>query len=168
MLRGGFRGRRTDAQWIGGFWSKVLVTEMSACWVWQGATNLKGYGRYYTGKRWGLSKHVVSSRLAFMFEYGVVLPGVVMVLHRCDNPPCCNPDHLFLGDAQANTTDMILKKRHAHGEANGQHVLTGAQVKEIKREVATGAHYDEVATRFGVASWTVRGIASGHRWKHVA
>lgn len=90
------------------FWDR-LVRQESGCWLWPGAHNIKGYGR--------LSRKAISPvpiqthRYAWLLTFGD--PGPAWILHRCDNPPCCNPAHLFLGDAIENVRDMWRKGRQS-------------------------------------------------------
>lgn len=86
------------------------------------------------------------------------------VLHRCDNPACVNPDHLFLGNPAVNSADMIAKHRDhkARGEQNGNWVLTDAEVAEIRSLYATGDHLQShLAVRFGVSQTQVSNIVRG-------
>lgn len=77
----------------------------SACWLWLKSRNNKGYGKLrYQGKPW------VAHRLAWSLERGPV-PDGMFVCHHCDNPPCCNPEHLFLGTAKDNMQDALNKGR---------------------------------------------------------
>ena len=98
------------------FWDRL---DMSAgpdgCWIWSGATNQGGYGRLKAGK-----VRVLAHRVAFKIKNGEIPPGK-FVLHRCDNPPCCNPAHLFAGTDLDNVTDMHAKgrARKATGDASG-------------------------------------------------
>lgn len=86
------------------FWSKVAKGR--GCWEWQSFRIRPGsYGIFWDGTR-----RVVASRFAYEDVVGPI-PDGQMVLHRCDNPPCVRPDHLFLGDAKDNATDMIAKGR---------------------------------------------------------
>jgi hypothetical protein len=85
------------------FWAKV--SKGDGCWIWTGSRNPKGYGRLNTGNRVRLA-HAISWELS----HGAV-PDGLWVLHRCDNPPCVRPDHLWLGTAADNTADMVAKGR---------------------------------------------------------
>lgn len=86
------------------FWQKVDKTE--DCWEWTASKNKQGYGIFgHQGQTW--LAHRLSYKLSNM------LPDGVKVLHRCDNPPCVNPDHLFLGTQKDNIKDMAAKGRHA-------------------------------------------------------
>jgi hypothetical protein len=88
------------------------------------------------------------------------------VLHRCDNPPCTNPDHLFLGTHADNMRDCVSKKRskappHRPGELNGSARLTSGQVKAIRND---GATHRAIAGKFGVCKSTVTRIKTGRGW----
>lgn len=97
------------------FWSRVKIGEPDACWEWQAAKNKKGYGNA-TIKR----KPFRSHRIAWALTNGPIF-GNILVLHKCDNPPCTNPAHLFLGTHDDNMNDMAYKDRAAKGEKNGQY-----------------------------------------------
>jgi hypothetical protein len=88
------------------FWSKVKKTDN--CWEWQACKNEHGYGILNIGKR-GLGK-IRAHRLSFIIHKGEI-PESLLVCHRCDNPTCVNPEHLFLGTQKDNTQDMIKKGR---------------------------------------------------------
>lgn len=86
------------------FWSRV--DKSGDCWLWTKFVNSNGYGRL-TYRRKQYSAH----RIAFLLAVGDIPPGL-NVLHRCDNPPCVRPDHLFLGTQADNMRDMAQKNRH--------------------------------------------------------
>lgn len=87
------------------FWSKVITKGAEECWPWIGGTTPFGHGVF----RWN-GKNQIASRLVWQMYVGII-PNGLCILHRCDNPRCCNPEHLFLGTKKHNTDDMINKGR---------------------------------------------------------
>lgn len=86
------------------------------------------------------------------------------ICHTCDNPPCCNPMHLFEGTRLDNVHDMRAKGRHEHGERHHAAVVPQSVVEEARRLHATGLGYKRIGEQLRVSQWTVRGwIAYGHR-----
>jgi hypothetical protein len=92
-------------KYIDRFWSRVDISGgENACWEWQGGRTIEGYGGYNTPLTSGAHRH------AYYFAYRE-LPGGLLVCHHCDNPPCCNPKHLFLGTHLDNMRDKARKNR---------------------------------------------------------
>ncbi len=91
----------------------------NGCWPWIGAVNRRGYGVTSINHRL-----VTTHRLAYFYEHGS-FPDGLCVCHRCDNPPCCNPAHLFIGTTQDNTADMVRKKRQSSGEKHSKAIMPG-------------------------------------------
>lgn len=87
-----------------------------------------------------------------------------MVCHHCDNPPCVNPAHLFIGVAQDNSDDKLSKKRHLFGETSRQSKLTEQQVRDI---IADPRMQIEIADEYGVTQGMVGHIKRGEAWKHI-
>src|SRR5258706_315091 len=85
------------------FWPRIKKTD--SCWLWMGTRNPKGYGQISIN-----DKRQVTSRVMWVLTNGQI-PNNLSVLHKCDNPPCCNPSHLFLGNHRDNTMDSIRKGR---------------------------------------------------------
>lgn len=110
-------------------------------------------------------------RVSFALRNGPI-PHGMLVLHKCDNPPCCNPEHLFLGNTRENAWDMISKGRGRHvlriGSNHGRAVLTEAHIPEIRTAVAAGASYSDLARKYGVNRATLWYAATGRTWRHVA
>lgn len=106
--------RRTD---ITEFWNFVDIRGEDDCWEWQRSRRIQGYGQFwFQGKLWG------ASRLAYHLTHGAIPEGK-LICHTCDNPPCCNPNHLFAGTPRDNTLDMYRKGRAnpPHGDRNFIH-----------------------------------------------
>jgi len=98
-------------------WARVVRGAPDACWEWQGATDKDGYGRIGRGGRGAPNNP--AHRVAFEISRGPI-PYGLLVCHHCDNPPCCNPAHLFLGTHQDNQADKVAKGRQARGSTAGR------------------------------------------------
>jgi len=118
-------------------------------------------------------KRVAAHRVAYAIQDGWEnglreIPNDMLVCHRCDNPACCNPRHLFLGTPQDNMDDMVEKGRSAAkyriGETNPNSKLTLEQAREIKASADTMM---VLAERFGVSYPAIQNIKSGRTWTHV-
>lgn len=145
------------------FWSKVdRSSGRESCWPWTACTTRRGYGRY-SYKEKMLSSH----RVSYELTYGSI-PDGLCVCHRCDNPSCVNPSHLFLGTHTDNMRDKIKKGRSKSvapkGEKNGQAKLTESQVLTIRTDTRTQR---VIAKDFGICQSSVMYIKSGLGWKHV-
>ena len=141
------------------FWPRVAVS--SGCWVWTGSKDRKGYGAISISV--GRQRCYKAHRVAWLLARGPIQAGM-HVLHHCDNPPCVNPDHLFLGTNKDNVADRDAKGRHAklRGALNGQAKLTLPQVDEIRREYATRkVSKAELARRYGVSAFPIWEILTG-------
>ena len=146
-------------QTLANFWNRVHKTE--TCWLWTGSIRPNGYG---TIGRKGISTH----RLAWELTYGPV-PQALQVLHHCDNPPCVNPLHLFLGTHIDNMKDKSQKGRAPRGLQNGAYrrsttKLTIELVGLIKTLYKNGLPQKEVAAQVGVTQSEVSRVLSGKRW----
>ena len=131
-----------------------------ACWPWTGALDTDGYGFL----KWqGKQRRV--TRLTWIAAHGPIPEGK-LVCHDCDNPPCVNPAHLFVGPPAANSADMVNKGRsfHPKGELHGCAKITEAIVREIR--AAPGLQRD-IAKRFGIGQACVSQIRHRKTWKHV-
>jgi len=148
------------------FWSHVR--KQDGCWLWEGGCDKHGYGRQC---------HTLTNRLAWIFTFGD--PGDLFVLHKCDNPPCCNPAHLFLGTQADNMADMNSKGRRRNrallGEANPQAVMTEELVKKIRglygpprgQGVKMKPTQKDIAALLGIKRSLVCEAILGRWWRHV-
>lgn len=130
------------------FWTKVAVRGPDECWPWQAGTDPCGYGKFkYDGRDVG------AHRFAYEAEKGEIEPGHV-VRHRCDNPPCCNPRHLFACTHADNMADMVLKGRHKspNRDRHANTKLSEVDVAFIRTSSLPGT---ELTRRFGVAKSTI-------------
>jgi hypothetical protein len=134
-----------------------------ACQEWDLDTNSRGYGRVRIKERWHLAH-----RMVWAEAHGQIPKGM-FVCHRCDNPPCINIDHLFLGTPRDNTQDMMSKGRCRSGGPAGEQSsaakLTLAQVAEIRRLRTNGLTHKAIAARFGVGRTTVSAIIARRNWR---
>lgn len=143
------------------FWEKVRKTE--SCWLWMAHKNWQGYGSIRVGDR-----RVTAPRVSWELANGPIPEGMC-VLHRCDNPVCVNPEHLFLGTQKDNMYDRTVKGRDYRGqhdgERNGNHKLAWDDVEAIRAlyrvDIYTGA---ELAQAFQVATPTIDRIVYGRSW----
>lgn len=131
------------------------------CWVWKGHCRNFGHGTFWANKQ-KTSPH----RYSYTLHNGPI-PSGLGVLHKCDTPGCCRPDHLFLGDQSANMQDAASKGRTTQGTKNSRAKLTEDQVREIRQLVASGERRESVATKFGLSKNAVTPIVNGTGWKHV-
>ena len=141
------------------FWSRVRVLSDTECWEWMGCRNCHGYGRFcYKASMW------LAHRLVWTWERGDI-PDNLCVLHRCDNPPCCNPNHLFLGTYSDNNQDKAAKGRAKSpclsGETHGRAKVTDSQVLTMRELHKSGLFlHRELAERYGISKSQVGNILS--------
>lgn len=107
----------------------------------------------------------------FYRQYIGEIPQGLCVLHRCDNPRCINPDHLFVGTHKDNTMDSARKGRHKapllRGEEHGGSKLTEEAARSIVRLSRQGVYQRDMARMFGVSPSTISMIVIGKTWKHI-
>jgi hypothetical protein len=156
------------------FWEKVKVESTDKCWPWMGLlfNDGDGYGQFTMccGGRDKIIKHRFRAhRIAYLLAYGH-LPDDLCVCHTCDNPPCMNPYHLFLGTPIQNAQDRTNKQRDAKGEQHGMHKLTTEEVLEIRHIRATQKKkisYRALGEEYGVSTTQIGWIVRRESWKHL-
>lgn len=130
------------------------------CWIWQGSRMSGGYGNLTFH-----SESMTAHRASWIVHKGPI-PVNLNVLHKCDNRPCINPDHLFIGTQAENLQDMVNKGRDA---LRNKAILTSEQVLVIKQLLIAGKHSQyEIGDMFGVSRSTILNIHLGHNWRHIA
>lgn len=154
------RGRPTVSPEIR-FWRFIEKTD--GCWLWTGNHDTAGYGRFW----FDANTRVPAHRVSYEFHYGPIPEGL-FVCHHCDNPPCVNPAHLFLGTAQDNVSDMCAKGRNVPlaGSSSGRAKLTEQDVIEIRALFADGVSAQNIADKFHISADYVPRLARAG-WQHI-
>lgn len=154
------------------FWLNVVPGSADECWVWKGFTRPDGYGTCWDAAQ---RRSERAHRVSWAIHMGPIPEGLA-VLHRCDNPPCVNPNHLFLGTRSDNSADKVAKGRQARGpamsaavkanaargERHGMTTLTFAQVEQIRARVEERPAI--LAAEFGVSRQTIVRIIKRQTW----
>ena len=151
------------------FWQKVNINEVDSCWIWIAARNRQGYGEFFVN-----GKLMRAHRVSWMIMRGNI-PSGLFCCHHCDNPPCVNPKHLFLGTQNDNMVDAIKKERNnlsgiigRKGEKNRQAKLTERDVLLI-RDLYKNADYTKykLSNIFSVSTQQIHWIVTNRRWTHI-
>ena len=146
------------------FWDRVDRSGgADSCWPWLGEVNYLrgGYGSYDR-----LGRRIKAHRHALELALGRPLGTTEFACHHCDNPPCCNPAHLFAGTHKDNMADARSKGSFL-GSRNGAAKLDEDRVRLIREALGRGVRHQEVANRFGVAAETIGKIGRRKLWLHV-
>jgi hypothetical protein len=141
------------------FLEKVEVHGPEECWPWLGAVGRHGYGNIGAGDGRTLRAH----RVSYTLTYGAIAEGLV-VCHRCDNPRCVNPNHLFIASQATNLKDMTEKDRSARGERSTVAKLNDIAVLAIR---AANARQIDLAHSFGVSPMTISLAKRRLTWRHL-
>lgn len=164
------------------FYGKINTTTPDACHEWIAWRRKDGYGQLRVGKRF-----ILAHRIAYMLHHNVELPtpsteNGTWVLHHCDNPPCCNPAHLYLGTHKDNMRDKAIRNRvNSTGEANGRALISETDVLDIRRILheKIERHAQGLGTRrfanlmkavmqhYGLSHGAVNDILFRRSWKHI-
>lgn len=142
------------------FWKRYVATE-SGCWEWTAGRYRRGYGV--------VGKHGYAHRVAWELTHGVTLRTDEEVCHRCDNPPCINPSHLFLGTHEDNLRDARKKGHTVVGgvklEGHRGLRLGPEDVRAIRVRLASGELPSRIVPDYGVSLTTICRIRQGHTWR---
>jgi hypothetical protein len=140
----------------------VYTRKKPGCWDWVGYRDPNGYGRIDVDDR-----PMLAHRLAYLVHYGSI-PGGKNVLHKCDNPQCVNPEHLFLGTQADNVRDMHEKgrarKRALRGPEHGMAKLNEKKVRAIR---AWQGPLKDIAAQYGITATTACDVRKRKTWKHI-
>lgn len=155
-----------DTTLIQRFWNKVNIETPDKCWEWTGCRTPLGYGILMLPSIDGSKrKRIFAHRYSWDIHYGS-LPQELSVCHHCDNPPCINPNHLFLGTTADNLRDMALKGRSQQGEKHHNVKITEATIIEIRR-LSEHMSMPEIAKSLGLQYLYVWHIVRRKKWKHI-
>ncbi len=151
------------------FWSKVDIRSSNDCWSWKAGRFDFGYGQF-----WFEGKTMKAHRMAWILTHGKI-PDNKLVLHKCDNPPCVNPKHLWVGTYRDNTRDMIIKGRDNYighiglrGESSPFSRMKEDQVKLLRKMYKNkeGSTY-KLAELFNISKSTAWEIVANKNWVHI-
>lgn len=147
------------------FWGKIQKS--GSCWNWTGAKNQDGYGKVESV----LFKNLHSAhRIAWVLSCGEIPKGM-QVLHRCDNPSCINPEHLFLGTHTDNVRDCAAKGRIRQGDRRGENSSTSPlknfEVLQIREMAKSGWARSSIAKEFSVCRQSIDAIVNRKTWTHI-
>ena len=149
------------SKFIKRFWNRVNVpSNKKLCWNWKASTRGIGYGQVSFK-----NKKLYTHRVVWELSYGAI-PDGLFVLHKCDNPLCVNPNHLFLGTNQDNMTDKVKKGRQSHGESSKLSKLSSVQIDDIRKRYRRGKiSQQSLADEMGVSQSLISLILNRKLWK---
>lgn len=141
------------------------ASHLGSCWLWTSAVRPSGHGEFSVSQaRGNVSAHSYALELAT----GSACPDGQEACHRCDNPPCVRPSHIYFGTRQQNTDDAWHRERHPVGSERPAARLTEVQVEEIRVRYAGGESGSWLAKEFGMRPCSIYQITSGVKWPNAA
>lgn len=143
-----------------------IVKQLDGCWVFTEAPRSGGYGAVVIHRGDSGMYRWPAHRLTYEHFNGPIPKGM-LVCHKCDNRLCCNPDHLFIGTAKDNLSDMARKGRSLHGERANNVKLTHDDIVQIYRMRDQRMTYREIGEKFGVTYGCIHMICAGRNWQRV-
>lgn len=156
-----------SAKRVAAFWSHVDRRGPDECWPWTGCVSVGGYGMFNIDRVPRLAHRVAWELVVGPLPRGELYgrrknrPSI-LVCHKCDNPPCCNPACLFLGTTQDNADDMVRKGRDFRARR-----LTPDAVVALREDRRSGMTLSQLAEKYGVAGPTIHSAVHGLSWKHI-
>jgi hypothetical protein len=148
------------------FWRHVAVGKQNECWLWTHRKNRDGYGTLNITVGVRTYKALLAHRRAWEITRGEIPDGKI-VCHKCDNPACVNPAHLWVGTHADNVRDKVRKGRHPRGENASSHKLSESDVVSIKARLPQGVRSDKLAAEYAVSPVTISDIKRGITWRHI-
>lgn len=152
---------------IARFRGRVIIKNKEECWEYSMSLDRDGYGQFW------MQKHMHKAhRIAWIIDHGKI-PDGLCVLHSCDNPPCCNPWHLFLGTKKDNAKDMASKGRNSPNAVGlpgilcRRHKLSEEQVLQIRSKYLAGTSGRVIANLFLITPENVSHIVNRKTWRHL-
>ena len=143
-------------------WSKINILSDDKCWEWQGAKTTAGYGVIRINYELNYAH-----RLAWMLKNKAEIPKKGVICHRCDNPSCCNPNHLFLGTQADNIRDAAKKDRMPKGEVHHMSSISKDDVRHIRYLGYTNMSKKKIGEKFGISRQAVTDILCKRTWGHI-
>lgn len=157
--------KASRSEYIQRFWSYVNKQGPDECWPYTRWKGRQGYGQYYAN-----GKRIQSNRFAYETKHGEGSADGFLICHTCDNPPCCNPRHLFKGTHLTNMQDKERKgrSRYIKGDECSWTKLTDDDVRNIKQQINAGVVQADIARQFAVTPALITYIKIGKTRKHVS
>jgi hypothetical protein len=141
-------------------WPRILKKGQDECWPWLGVKDRDGYGKLRFQTKW-----IRATRALWEVLHGPFTDDLI-ICHKCDNPPCCNPNHLFLGTTQINALDAFKKGRRVVGSKNPNAKLKEEDVMAILALIGILSER-KIAAKFGISKGTIYWIKQQRSWKHI-